>query len=441
MDEGFLTKIFKIITLPSLPKESIFLLVFFFTLNLIFPQTLSQTQSGDAVKKKIEIQGKLSFKKDIPLLLGNKASIRQYIVRWFEENYPKILSEKETISLYLLGFTDKKTDIRPLRKDYFINNTSAWYNEKKQELLAPEEYREMDSIHAMGLAHELRHVIQSQYFGFSNASWFGNTSDFDDRKFALLAAIEGDAVFAMLQFSEMDIDILTSTTDADALLSFSHVISPSLLHGEAPILKYQAVMTYVEGLRFVNAVFNKKKWKGVNKILSSPPDSTEQILHPEKYLKREKPMTVTLRFIPGNHTLVHSGVIGEYNLNILLNPNKDGNTYDYAKGWGGDAFYVYRYLPGKDNPPADASLFLLWGSLWDDPTDCSRFFTDFTHFVEKRFNVNFKTGSVGGNNFIAGRSTGSENYFFLMKSNNKMLYVRSDNRIQMNTFIKGGKYD
>ncbi|UCH96877.1 MAG: hypothetical protein JSV88_08510, partial [Candidatus Aminicenantes bacterium] len=82
-----------------------------------------------------------------------------------------------------------------------------------------------------------------------------------------------------------------------------------------------------------------------------------------------------------------------------------------------------------------------WESLWDNEDYCSHFYSDFKRFIDRRFNVNFKKGSVKGIHFIAGRSGAREDYFFLMKLKNKIFYARSDKRDQMNALIYGGNYD
>jgi hypothetical protein len=172
----------------------------------------------------------------------------------------------------------------------------------------------------------------------------------------------------------------------------------------------------------------------VNKLLDNLPDSTEQILHPGKYLKREIPEEVIISYKPRGYQLYHSGIIGEYLLRILVQPRDSFTKKPYAQGWGGDTFHVYKHEPGP-------SYFLAWESSWDKEIFGSHFYSDFKRFLQSRFPIDFKAGKVKGIPFVAGRSQKGEDYFFLMKSGNKLFFARTDNRKQMNAFIYGGNYD
>ena len=144
----------------------------------------------------------------------------------------------------------------------------------------------------------------------------------------------------------------------------------------------------------------------------------------------EKPVNVVIQYKPEGYELYHSGVIGEYYLDVLLKPNDQDTLKDVARGWGGDTFHIFKNA---------SCYFLVWESVWDKDDFCSQFFSHFKGFIQRRFGVTFKKGNVNGIDFIAGRS--GKNYFFIMKFKNRIFYVRSDNREQMNRFIYGGHYD
>jgi len=388
----------------------------------------------DALKEKVAAVGKLPFKRDVPIIYVNKVRLKKYISAVFAKEYPEQLSGKENEFIRLMGFTenDAHIDARKIRKRILLDNTGGLYNENTDELLVLDQYREVNYMNSMVLVHELRHALQDQYFNLAGMQGSRSASDFDDRRLAVLAAVEGDATFLMVEFSGLDADILASSPTSDALMSFLPTAKPSLLYREPEIIKNQLLMPYIYGLRFVSAVFKKKKWKGVNRILLLPPASTEQILHPEKYFNREAPKEVFIQYKPQGYQLFHSGVIGEYYLSVLLKSGEDYADKEYALGWGGDTFHIYKN---------DGSYFLLWESVWDKEIYGSNFFSDFKRFIEKRFDVNLKKGNVKGIDFIAGKSGTREDYFFLVKLMDKIFYARSNNRDQMNALIYGGNYD
>ncbi len=394
----------------------------------------SQKSGVDDLKEKVAALGKLDFKRDVSIHYVDKTRLKKYISAWFEKEYPEHLSGKENEWIRLMGFAenDAEIDARNTRKRIFLDNTGGLYNEDTDELLVLDQYRELNYLNSMVLVHELRHALQDQNFNLAGILGACSFSDFDDRRLAVLAALEGDATFLMVQYSGMDADILASSPTSDALMSFLPAANPSWLHREPGIIKNQLLMPYIHGLRFVTAVFKKKKWNGVNRILHLTPASTEQILHPEKYFNREAPVEVLIRYQPQGYSLFHSGVIGEYYLNVLLESREDYTDKDYALGWGGDTFHIYKNA---------GSYFLLWESVWDKDIYGSNFFSDFERFIGKRFEVDLKKGNVRGIGFIAGKSEAREDYFFLVKMKDKIFYARSDNRDQMNALIYGGNYD
>jgi hypothetical protein len=414
-------------------KKPFFFVFLFLILPLLVCHSflISQQPTIEDLKKRVEEIGKLKFKTDIPVKYFSKVRMQKYISTRVEEEYPNERAAKDALFIQLMGFSNKELDLKKIRKKIFINNAGGLYNEKTKELFALNDYRTVNMMNAMIIVHELRHALQDAHFNLSEI--LGQYSDFDDRKLAVLSAVEGDATFVMVIFNNFDPEVLSSTISSDPLISFSPIGNTAQLYQAPDIVRHQLTMPYIKGLRFVSAVYKKKKWKGVNKILKLPPDSTEQILHPEKYLKREQPIPVAIDYKPDGYNLYHTGVIGEYYLNILLKLKSKDNYIDYAFGWGGDSFNIYK----------NASFyFLVWKSVWDKETFCSHFYFDFKRFIEKRFQVDFKKGNIKGSLFIAGQSRASgSDYFLIRRIRDRVIYVRSNDRNQMNKFIYGGNYD
>jgi hypothetical protein len=385
-----------------------------------------QATSIDELKKTVVEIGQLNFIRDVPVRYLDRSQLKKYIEQLFDSDYPDALAEKETEFFYLMGFTDKKVFLKPLRKKIILENVGGMYNEKTKELLAVEEFRTLDMINSSALVHELRHAIQDQHFHL--AGLLGAHSDYDDRRLAALAAIEGDATLVMFCQLGFDPDLIGEAFNAENVLAFSALAGASSLTAAPAIVKYQLLMPYLEGLKFSREILKKKKWKGVNQVLKQPPQSSEQILHPEKYFNRESPMAVRIDYRPAAGQLVHSGVIGEYFLNVLL--ANGAEIGDAASGWGGDFYAIYRN--------ADSTM-LLWEAQWDTSGDCSRFLAAFRNFLEKNFKFSFRAGQNQGRPFLAGTSPAG--YFFVYQNKSRLFYARTNDRGQINEFISGGNYD
>jgi hypothetical protein len=109
----------------------------------------------------------------------------------------------------------------------------------------------------------------------------------------------------------------------------------------------------------------------LDQAYARPPASTEQVLHPEKYLADEKPVAIDLG--PAEEFLAAKGykalyrtVLGELGVALVLEthfPREDLSSV--SEGWGGDAFAVFE----KEG----AAPLVLWLTEWDSEEDAIEF--------------------------------------------------------------------
>ncbi len=418
----------KILSEDSMKKLFLAVLIIFLTMNGLFPSEISVPR----VKERIEKIGGIKFKTSFEIDFMSRNKFSAYIGKYFDKTYPADVSKKEGKFLNIMGFLKRGQSLNEIRKRVIKNNAGGLYDENSGKLIIINEFMNSDPVFKLVLVHELRHALQDQHYNISRM--FGSLSDFDDRKLAKLAVLEGDAMFVMSRYAKeytpfpVSPELSTSGYSSDSLLSFSPVKFSHNLDNVPSIIKNNLTMPYVQGLKFMLAVYRRGKWKGINKVLSNPPVSTEQILHPKKYFKGEIPVSVSIVYKPDGYSIFHSGTIGEFMLNILLAGNKE--LVDKASGWGGDTFNIY--INGN-------SYVLLWKSVWDKKEYCSRFFTDFRNFTEELFSVSYRKGNVKGNPFLAGKS--KSGYLFIRKVGKTVFYMKTNNRKEINTFINGGYYD
>jgi hypothetical protein len=127
-------------------------------------------------------------------------------------------------------------------------------------------------------------------------------------------------------------------------------------------------LKYGDGLEFVVALVADTGWTAVDRALKHPPRSTEQILHPEKYLDGEEPIEVELT-VPDalrGYRVVNDNVLGEYGLDMLLREGgvagKVATTA--AAGWGGDRMLA---LAAPDDKSGNVAV--LSRLAWDSEDD------------------------------------------------------------------------
>jgi hypothetical protein len=141
---------------------------------------------------------------------------------------------------------------------------------------------------------------------------------------------------------------------------------------------------YLKGLGFVFAV-QEQGWPEVEKLYTEyPPQSTEQILHPEKWRARESPHSIEWpSFVRVRQLkewdLLDSDVIGEFQWRVIFNEQGLRNDAEAAAaGWDGDRYAVFKH---KDS---DATLLLLRTS-WDSTAQAEEFAAAYRRLLVNKY--------------------------------------------------------
>src|SRR5205823_1133055 len=123
-------------------------------------------------------------------------------------------------------------------------------------------------------AHEFTHALQDQYFDLGKLS--PKHPDNDDRSLAIQALIEGDAVLMQRLWAQQKLS-------QDEINQLGQGGADSKLFSAPLFLREQLLFPYGDGFNFVRQTYQQRGgYVGVDDVFLHPPDSTEQILHPEK---------------------------------------------------------------------------------------------------------------------------------------------------------------
>ena len=192
------------------------------------------------------------------------------------------------------------------------------------------------------LAHELDHAIEDQNFGLPGADAID-----DDQALAETALTEGSATSVMTDYAARNLDPFELLAATDGIDTGTGAVPKAYVD--------QLTWAYLGGLRFINALRELAgSWKLVDYALESrPPASTEQILHPRKYVQDERPDPVRIDGAPlraAGWRPADRDVLGELPTSQLL---ELGVEHPVAKraaaGWDGDRYELWR----RDVSPAD----------------------------------------------------------------------------------------
>lgn len=318
---------------------------------------------GFSTKEDVELKNDVARIGEVPFLSKvtfeflNREEMRSYFTAIFDEEYPVAEAEADQRMLVAFDLLSEGVDLREMRGRLLEENVVGFYDERpgKKRLFVVSHRRGMTPLNRMILAHELRHALQDQHIDVHTALP-RDVGDFDDRRVALMCLLEGDATWLMERYLDENVPEIRETA-LDALWTLDEPLG-----AEVPrVLQDQLVLPYARGRAFARALWDEGGWQALRRAWDSPPRSTEQVLHPEKYRAREAPLVVAPPEAPKNGRLVREGVLGEILIRTLLG----GETEDAAaSGWGGDFYRVWD-VRGR--------TLLLWRCAWDTERDEEEF--------------------------------------------------------------------
>jgi hypothetical protein len=216
------------------------------------------------------------------------------------------------------------------------------------------------------LAHELNHAVEDQAFDLSDRLGTG------DRDLALTALVEGSATVTMIRYARRFQNPIALALAAEGIDSGTAGVPPFILH--------QLLFAYTAGARFVGALYDQThSWALVDHALESdPPVSSEQIMHPRKYLLNEGPEEFAFAYsvIAGSESArPRIGTLGEFATREMLGSGPEAARA--AGGWGGDDWQLRRELGAPrscdDEETCRRAYNLTVSWIWDTRADAAEF--------------------------------------------------------------------
>jgi hypothetical protein len=275
------------------------------------------------------------------------------------------------------GMLPEGTDLAALAVSFTAATAGATYSPlDKQVLLVSERGGPRDT----GLlTHEFVHALQDQHFDLLRMML---TRPFSfDREEAAFALVEGDAVSIERRVMRGEAWVRkpleeVAREEDERFSSYRKGIGAFF----PPLLTETFIFRYRDGLRFVETLRRTRPAVQLDEVFRRPPVSSEQVLHPEKYLAGETPREVETDvegFADEGWRLTATTPLGEIGVRGLL---MAGVTVEEARraaaGWGGDRSFVFE-REGR------APLFV-WKTTWDTQRDAQEFFRAYNEMLRQR---------------------------------------------------------
>ena len=327
----------------------------------------------------------------------SRAEIERAVRKNLDEEISPADMHASEVALKRLGLAPPDFQYRTMMIRLLTEQVAGYYDPRTRQFYLA-DWIDVDGQKPI-MAHELVHALQDQHFDLRRFEhWPKGDSD---AELAAHALIEGDATLSMVFYV---------TRNPLRALSFMKSLGTTGIATEeldkAPrALRETMLFPYQEGMLWTRALQKQGGWDEISRAFKTLPQSTEQVLHPDKYFAREAPVKVTLpdvtsllnagsqesagrsqRSIPpfslparASWKRLSSDVNGEWGFYLILDQflKSPVDSRRAAAGWSGDRSAVYENAKGE--------VCYVSISTWDTENDAHEFFDAYVRRTQLRF--------------------------------------------------------
>lgn len=354
----------------------------------------------------------LPFKAAVPALMQSQEAFAKYLQGRIDETMPEVMNNHYGAIVKRLGlYRGSIANFGDTAKAVMSSQAAAYYDPEARTF-----YVLMQNVPPLMMqtlySHELYHGLQDQYFGLEKyLAMKGGAGPAlnSDQTMARQAVVEGEATYIMSMYvvkqmahkeptrelmaavvrmqSQMDMASLKAMMKLPqvAELTGSSVSDAVAASESIPSFIMESMMgVYLKGLGFVFAV-QEQGWGEVEKLYTEyPPQSTEQILHPDKWRAREATSQIAFTGLDRVAALkewqqLTTDVVGEFQWRVIFREQGLGAEAEAAAaGWDGDRYVI---LKRKDS---DATLMLL-STSWDSAAQAEEFASAYSRLLANKY--------------------------------------------------------
>ena len=329
----------------------------------------------DAVGLRINVLRELSTERPIDREIVSRSAMATKLQGLFDEDLEEFETTQQLYST--LGVVLRGTDLYGLVLALYSEGVIGLFDEDVEKLLVVQESEEFGPAEVRTYAHEYVHGLQQHHYDLSAIQDRLEERSNSDAGLAYAALREGDATIAEFLYVNQHMN----PEEAEASLAEpSEALIEAFL--SAPHLMQRTYLfAYQEGAVFTATLYRNEGWGGVDAGWANLPQSTEQILHPEKYAEGDLPIEVAvpdvLELLGEGWTEVTQDTLGEFFLQAYLETDFDvSKAAAAAAGWGGDRFTLLSNASGEN--------VMVLPIVWDTENDAQEFFDTFVEFTAAR---------------------------------------------------------
>ena len=239
--------------------------------------------------------------------------------------------DDEGVLLSALGLLDPGTSLADAYRDALEIGVVGFYDPETGRLVvrasADGTLGDLNLHMRQTLVHELTHALDDQWFELDRENFADG-----DAEYGFTAVVEGNARRVDQRWQDGLDPASRSQLEAESMSALS---ADDLLRYFTlpPILQQLQLSPYTDGLAYMQRLTASGGEAAADAALTSPPGTSEEILHPG--LSRAADPEITVPRPPAGGTVVDDGRLGELLVDQWL-----GSTA--GDGWGGDRYVTWR---------------------------------------------------------------------------------------------------
>ena len=306
----------------------------------------------------------LRFKRRVPVQLLADDAFTERLRDIEPHDQQEVDEDIEAFEAFLrvLGLSDGDLDLAAVDAAIEDNGVLGFYDPEEAAL-----YVRGDSLgpfEELILVHELTHALEDQHFGLDRPDLDERN---DEASESFLALVEGSAVVVEQRFLE-------SLPSDRRRVAEAGEEAAGEANGEVPdVIDALFGYPYRDGPVFVSGILAEGGPARLDAALVDPPTTSEQVLHPARFLAGEGPRPVGRPRADGS--VDDSGVLGERVLELVLARAAGPATgRRAAEGWGGDRYVVWS---------SGGRTCIRWNLVMDTPADTAELVTALRAFTSR----------------------------------------------------------
>ena len=354
-----------------------------------WPAALASQGSGEqgatweaVLARTAELRG-LAPRGEIPRTLLSREQLQQRVVEQLarEPAAERLASSGKLLTA--LGLLERGADLRGLLLQFRGGLVLGQYDPETKQLFVVTAASTLGPLERVTAAHEYTHALQDQHFDLLRLRPRNHPNA--DRSLAIAALLEADGTVIGERYAST---ALSAAEREERRRQVRELYREVDLERIPLVVREQSYFPYTEGPRFLRQVLGEEAMRGdgygaaVNRLFADPPQSTAQVLHPDRYLRRHAPVEVALRepagLLEGDWRETRRGVLGELDHRLLVQQYLDaGLAARAAEGWAGSSYALLESGAGE--------VAVLVRTRWDNAAEAAEWLEAYGNAVQRRY--------------------------------------------------------